>query len=335
MTRSNDSRTVIWFISAMFLVALGMIALIFATTRRPVVVLLPGAGEEVAGPEVPVRAAGEVAGSTPAAPALPTVSVARIETLPPATDPLDSKWDQISAYDLTLDMQRTAEPMLTEKTVPSVRLQSAYNKDQFVWRLSWEQAEPSFKSNVSEFSDAVALQFPLKDGAPFTMGGPDMPVAMMYWKALWQKDLDAGFQDVTDVYPNSWYDLYWFAKGTGPQPVASAFEDKASCPYRPASMAGNPMSTTKRVQPAEELRAHGFGTSTHVADSPVSAKGAWKNGRWFVAFSRPNSETDPLVKRFFENPGQQLIALAVWDGKAQNRGGRKHITNWIPMKIEK
>ena len=52
-------------------------------------------------------------------------------------------------------------------------------------------------------------------------------------------------------------------------------------------------------------------------------------------FERPNSAVDPLVKRFFENPEQQMLALAVWDGQAQNRGGRKHITNWIPMRVEK
>lgn len=335
MIRSDDSRRVLWFIAAMFVVSLGMIALIFATTRRPVVVLLPGGGDEVAGPEVPVRATADAGTSTSPAPAPPTVSVARIQNLPPATDPLDPKWEQISAYELPLDMQRTAEPMLTEKTVPNVKLQAAYNQTHFVWRLSWEQAEPSFRSNVSEFSDAVAVQFPLKDGAPFTMGGPGMPVSVMYWKALWQKDIDAGFQDVTDVYPNSWYDLYWFSKGTGPQRLATAFEDKASRPYMPGSAVGNPMSTVRRTQPVEELRAQGFGTSHHVPDSQVSGKGVWKTGRWFVVFSRPNNDVDPLIKRFLENPGQQLIALAVWDGKAQNRGGRKHTTNWIPMRIEK
>jgi DMSO reductase family type II enzyme heme b subunit len=101
------------------------------------------------------------------------------------------------------------------------------------------------------------------------------------------------------------------------------------------SAVGNPMSTVKREQPLQELQAYGFGSSTDVPESPGSARGAWKDGRWYVVFERPNDSADPLVKRFNENPEQQLIALAVWDGHAQNRGGRKHITNWIPMRVEK
>lgn len=162
-----------------------------------------------------------------------------------------------------------------------------------------------------------------------------MPVAMMYWKALWQKDIDEGFQDVTSVYPNSWYDFYWFAKGTGPQPVATAFEDPASHQFMSGMAAGNSMSNPHRAQPAQELQAEGFGSSTDVPDSPVTARGIWQDGRWYVVFERPNDTVDPLIKRFMDNPEQQMLALAVWDGAAQNRGGRKHITNWIPMRIEK
>jgi DMSO reductase family type II enzyme heme b subunit len=101
------------------------------------------------------------------------------------------------------------------------------------------------------------------------------------------------------------------------------------------SAVGNPMSTVHRQQPVEELQACGFGSSTDVPESPATARGIWSDGSWYVVFSRPNNELDPLIKRFFDNPEQQLLALAVWDGQHENRGGRKHITNWIPMRIEK
>lgn len=334
MTQNNNSRMVALFIGGLFVIALTMIAVIYVATRRPVVVVVPGQddGSQLQQTSLPGAPGG--AGIVAAAP-LPTISLARVESIPVIDNPLDPAWDQIAMVDIPLDMQQTSEPMLTEKTVPTVQLQTAYNSDRFVWRLSWEQTEPSYKGNVGEFSDAVAVQFPLKDGAPYTMGGPDMPVAMMYWKALWQKDIDEGFQDVTDVYPNSWYDLYWFANDTGPVSIKTAFENKDACPYMAGSAVGNPMSTVKRKQPVQELRAHGFGSSTDVPESPVTARGAWKDGRWYVVFERPNSDVDPLVKRFFENPEQQMLALAVWDGQAQNRGGRKHITNWIPMRVEK
>ena len=336
MTQNNSSRMVPLFIAGLFLIALAMIAVIYAVTRRPVVVVVPGQenGSQLA-PVVPGSGAATVGEATAIAPPLPTIALKKVDAIPSIDNPVDVAWDQIAVTEIPLDMQQTAAPMLTESTVPVVQLQTAYNSERFVWRLSWDQAEPSYKSNVAEFSDAVAIQFPLKDGAPYTMGGPDMPVAMMYWKALWQKDIDDGFQDVTNVYPNSWYDLYWFAEGTGPQPVATAFKNEHAAPYMAGSAVGNPMSIVDRKQPVQELHAHGFGSATDVPDSPVSARGTWKDGRWYVVFERPNSDVDPLIKRFFENPEQQMLALAVWDGQAQNRGGRKHITNWIPMRIEK
>ena len=49
---------------------------------------------------------------------------------------------------------------------------------------------------------------------------------------------------------------------------------------------------------------------------------------------RPIETTDPLIARFNQNRNQQLIAFAVWDGNAANRGGRKNITNWTPMRIQ-
>ncbi len=335
MARNDNSRMVILFISGLFVVALTMIAVIYVSTRRPVVVVVPGTDAGRQSPLAPgsTGSPSDIA-SANAAPTLPTISLVRINAIPAIEKPLDPAWDQIATVEIPLQTQQTSEPMLIDITVPRVNLQTAYNSDRIVWRISWEQEKPSYQSNVGEFSDAVSLQFPLKDGAPYTMGGPDMPVAMMYWKALWQKDVDEGFQDVSDVYPNSWTDFYWFAEGTGPQPVTTGFKNKNACPFMAGSATGNPMSTVNRKQPAQELKAHGFGSSTDVPNSTIKARGAWKDGRWYVVFEKPNNNADPLIKRFFENPDKQLIALAVWDGQAKNRGGRKHITNWIPMRIE-
>jgi Ethylbenzene dehydrogenase len=337
MSEQNNSRLIVLFVGSLFVVAMTMIVVIFVATRRPVVVVIPG-GADAASAAAPasVSPLGKAAGTPSATPiAPPTISLVKLESAPAIDNPLDPAWEGIAKFKIPVEMQKTAEPMLDSQTVKEVELQAVHDAKRFVWRLSWEQAVPSYKSNVSEFSDAIAIQFPLKDGAPYTMGGPDMPVAMMYWKALWQKDIDEGFQDVTQVYPNSWYDLYWFAKGTGPQPVATAFEDPASRQFMSGMAAGNTMSNPHRAQPVQELHAEGFGSSTPMPKSPVSARGVWKAGRWHVVFERPNDTVDPLIKRFFENPEQQMLALAVWDGLAQNRGGKKHITNWLPMKVEK
>lgn len=337
MAQNDNSRMIILFIAGLFVIALAMIAALFVSTRRPIIVVVPGLGDGTGVAQATPGAAGGGADSTngsgAAAPA--AMALTRSSAIPTIDDPLDSGWDQIPAVEIPLEMQQTAEPILAKQTISKVRLQMAHDDSRYVWRLSWDQKEPSTQSNVSQFSDAVALQFPLKDGAPYTMGGPGMPVAMMYWKALWQKDVDEGFQDVTDVYPNSWADFYWAGdEKKVPEEVAKAFPKETACPYMAGTAVGNPMARQDRKHAGEELRAYGFGSSTDVPDSPVAARGVWKDGRWYVVFERPNSPSDPLIQRFQENPEQQLIALAVWDGNAQNRGGRKHITNWLPMRVE-
>ena len=57
------------------------------------------------------------------------------------------------------------------------------------------------------------------------MGGRNLPVEILHWKGIWQKDLDEHFQDVQDLHPNYWTDLYWFARGTFPYRVPEAFAD--------------------------------------------------------------------------------------------------------------
>ncbi|MEO8269725.1 MAG: ethylbenzene dehydrogenase-related protein, partial [Aureliella sp.] len=213
-------------------------------------------------------------------------------------------------------------------------VQAVRDDQRYVWRLIWDQPEIADTSDVGEFTDAVAMQFPLSDGAPYTMGGPKMPVRMLHWKATWQKDVDEGFQDWAKTHPNSDVDLYWFAEGGPPYTMDKSFNDPASKQWLIAASAGNPMADFTRKSPVEELTAHGFGSATHIDKTSSRGRGAWKDGKWCVVIDRPIDSADPLIGRFNENPTQQLVAFAVRDGNAANRGGRKNITNWTPMRIE-
>jgi hypothetical protein len=338
MPQNDHSRLSILFIGSLVVITIAMMVVIFVATRRPVVVMLPSgvtAGGTANTASGGTGAAGETAGAESVLPApLPEVSVVRVASAPAADHPLDPAWESIAAVNIPLEKQQSSEPMLERLTIPQFTVQAARDDRRFVWRISWPQAKACYRSNVGEFSDAVSIQFPLKDGAPYTMGGPGMPVVMLYWKALWQKDIDEGFQDVQNVYPNAWSDFYWFARGTGPQPVAESFEDAASHQFMSGRAAGNPMANAARTRPIEELSAQGFGSSTHVPQTASNGRGIWQDGTWYVVFDRPVDGADPLVARFNQNPSQQLIAFAIWDGNDQNRGGRKHITNWIPMRIE-
>jgi hypothetical protein len=323
----------------MLLVIVVMVGSIFIVTRRPVVVIVPSGGGTVQPADSGGAAAhlagdvGAAAATAPEAP-LPEVTVTRVPSAPAVDNPLDPQWDQIAAVEIPLTPQQVAEPMSTESTVPNVRVQAVHDGQRYVWRLSWLQEQPSASSDFAQFTDAAAIQFPLADGAPYTMGGPGMPVSILYWKAIWQKDFDEGFQDLAGAHPNAYNDFYWFAPETGNYSADKLLDgDPAAQQWLIAASAGNPMADFKRKCPFEELTAHGFGTTTHVPDGQGQARGKWDNGRWHVVFERASQPDDKLMARFAQNPQQQMIAFAVWNGTAQDRGGKKNISNWIPMKI--
>jgi hypothetical protein len=326
----ENNRMLMGIIGGAVLILLTMIASIFIVTRRPVVVVVPATGESPSAMPPAASAAGPaVVAETPP----PEIKVSKVATAPKTDDPLDPFWEKIAVAEVPLLPQQVAQPALAAGTVAKLRIQSVYDSERYVWRLSWDQASVADRSDVGEFSDAVAMQFPLIDGAPYTMGGPKMPVRMLYWKATWQNDVDAGFQDWATTHPNSDADLYWFAKGEKPFTMNKSFDDPVAKQWMIAASAGNPMANFNRKKAVEELTAHGFGSSTHIDDTPSSGRGVWKDGKWFVVLDRPIDSADPLITRFNHNPTQQLVAFAVWDGQAKNRGGRKNITNWIPMRI--
>lgn len=329
----DDQRMFMAVVGGALLIVLVMIASIFIVTRRPIVVVVPAPGEGGA-PGAPAISAAPPATAAPVVEAPPPeIQVSKVEAAPEAEDPLDAFWQKIAVTELELVPQQVAPPMLQVGSVAAVRVQAVRDNQRYIWRLSWDQPQPSSSSEVGEFSDAVAMQFPMSDGAPYTMGGPGMPVRMLYWKAIWQKDVDEGFQGLLSKHPNTDADFYWFAEGKKPFTVDQSFDNPAAKQWFIANAAGNPMANFSRKQPIEELTAVGFGSSTHLSVTPSRARGVWSDGQWHVVIDRPVQTADPLIARFQENPEQQLVAFAVWDGHAGNRGASKHITNWIPMRI--
>lgn len=247
-------------------------------------------------------------------------------------DPLSAVWDDTPAAELKLQKQTIAMPMLEQTTVDNVRVQALTDGRLIAWRLEWK--DPTHDANVDSgrFSDAVALQFPLEPLAPHTMGDHRHPVSILHWKALWQKDVDEHFQDVQDLHPNYWADLYWFAGGTAPQRVPDDFGDPRSHTWFVAYQAGNPMADFERKLPVEELAAIGFGTLTPQAESLTTGRGVWSDGSWHVVFVRPAQTSDAMDYQFWAGD-RGSIGVAVWDGAGGNVGGRKHWTNWTDFTV--
>jgi DMSO reductase family type II enzyme heme b subunit len=342
MKRDADSnRLLIGIVGGAALILMTMISSIFLVSRRPVVVVVP-TGNEVAAPVALMPAASASAASAaPAASAaasatplpIPEISISKVASAPTTEDPLDPAWNKVAVVEVALAPQQVAQPTLEQGTVPVLRVQAVRDDNRYVWRLNWDKPQAANIVEVAQFTDAVAMQFPLVDGAPYTMGGPGLPVRMLYWKAAWQKDVDQGFQGLAGVHPNAHYDLYWFAEGEEKHGTKGSTDNDLARQFMVAAQAKNPMADYHRQHPIEELTAHGFGSGTHVGDTPSRGRGVWLDGQWYVVIDRPISTSDPLIERFNAAPDKQLIAFAVWDGDHANRGGKKQITNWVPMRI--
>lgn len=331
---SDNRRLVIGLIGGALLILMTMVTSIFLVSRRPVVVVVPGGVQAEGSGQASASAVAPTAGTVAASEApLPVISVSKIASVPDMSDPLNPAWESVAVSEIPLAPQQVAPPTLEKGTVATLRVQAVRDDSRYAWRLSWEKSKPAESSDVSTFTDAVAMQFPLVDGAPYTMGGPGLPVRMLYWKAVWQKDVDKGFQGLAGVHPNSHSDLYWFSEGKEPHAADGTTDSPQARQFMVASQSNNPMTDYNRKHPIEELTAHGFGSGTHVEGTPSRGRGVWSEGRWYVVIDRPVAPEDPLIKRFNESPDKQLIAFAVWDGDNANRGGVKQITNWIPLTI--
>lgn len=73
----------------------------------------------------------------------------------------------------------------------------------------------------------------------------------------------------------------------------------------------------------ELLVARGFGTLGPGRGDTPHVNSIWRDGRWSVVFigSLPSSWS-PLP-----------LAIAIWDGQGQGRGGRKHATTWHLLRL--
>jgi hypothetical protein len=262
------------------------------------------------------------------------ILVARTEGPLPLDDPLAPGWDQAPVTAVPLAVQDQTMPVLESLAVPAVRVSGLTDGRQIAWRLSWDDAAADTNVDTARFCDAAAVQLPLDAGAAYTMGVAGSRVQIIYWKALWQKDVDEHFQDVQDLYPNYWSDLYWFAEGKFPYPVPASFQRPESQEWLVGWRAGNPMADFHRREPVQELIAEGFGTLTHQPESASTARGVWKDGRWSVVFGRP-LRTDDASDYQFDPGARDVVAFALWDGSSGNVGGRHQQSLWVVFEVER
>jgi hypothetical protein len=236
----------------------------------------------------------------------------------PLDDPWSSTWDTVPKLRIPLSAQNIAPPY-GGGAIRSVTARAQHDAERVYFLLEWTDLAPdaSVTANL-EFTDAAALQFPITDDAtPYTMGGPDHPVNIWQWKAVWQSDIESGFETSAERWPDAVVDVY-------PHP-----DDPL---YRPAESLGNLNAQRDRITPIEDLVAEGFGTLTTAETQQVLGAGEWRDNRWRVVFSRSLSPGESQLASF--GAGRTTpVAFAVWDGRAGDRNGQKSIAQFIDVRL--
>jgi len=279
--------------------------------------------------------------------------------------PGDNAWDQARPLYVALT------PLWwTDNRIKGLVVKALHNDDELAIRFSW--IDPTLNDRAvrqDEFRDAVAIQFSLTSDPPFYMGNPGKNggVNIWVWKADRQKDLEHGFQDVDQAFPNRVVDSYPEQRGSNEaannpdenrdnqstgqsasayrRPYASVTTHDPT--YITAWGAGNIVANPKSRTSVESLVAHGPGTLSAMPANihMVVGKAIYERGVWSVQMQRSldflndangssvGNQSHGDERRF--KPGDYLpVSFAIWNGSTGDRDGKKNISIWQKLVIE-
>lgn len=231
-------------------------------------------------------------------------------------NPFEPNWHKMKAVEIDLYPQNMEKPKIFKTGVSKIKVKAIHNKEWLAIYLSWPDGTKNNQVSTSMESDAAAIQMPVLswNKTSFIMGGPKTPVSIMNWKAIWQNDIDTHYQEVKDVFPNTWVDTYQFGKN-------------------PAIDINNPVSQPNRKEPVESLVAEGFGTLTSQKFQNLHGKGVYRDGRWHVVFARPFKRINQIESELRMGK-KTALAFAIWDGGNGETGSRKAYAPWNELWLE-
>jgi mono/diheme cytochrome c family protein len=191
---------------------------------------------------------------------------------------------------------------------------------------------------VQDFRDAVAVELsPSADPPFFAMGEAGRFVNLWMWKSERQADLEPVFQDLEKVYPNLGIDSYPnLTRSPLEQPARQALTLESDPTFVTGWGAGNIVSDPTRLSAAEDLLAEGFGTlrARPDAGTALDSKGVYATGTYRVMFRRAFKADGG--KAVSLAPGASVpVAFAVWNGSAGDRDGKKSVTIWQELRLER
>jgi hypothetical protein len=263
----------------------------------------------------------------------------RVSSLP-IRDVNHHSWQTLTPATVKLLPQNVTNPKITTPTVNEITVRSQNDGTRIAVMVEWKDPSRNSIVDVDAFCDQAAIQFPydLTKAPNFMMGNKDGRVYILHWKASWQDDIEKGFRDVKDAYPNYWTDIYPMMEGKSTTQTVIARDirpDQITDPqaknYMHGAYAGNPMSIFNRKDPSEECVAEGFGTLTTRENQEGTAWGVWSNGVWRVIYTRKLKLDDNASAIV---PEKTKIGFAVWEGSAENIGSRKNYAMWTDLIIK-
>lgn len=233
-------------------------------------------------------------------------------------DPQSEYWQHVPQGQVPLYAQPMVAPRPEKTTTEMITVQAIHNDKRVAFRIRWKDPDESQAGRLGEFSDGVALEFPIKsiETTPVMMGAKDNPVHIFHWRAQYQRDMEKGKPEIKDIYPHASIDMYplEFKEAKGGTPAEQM-------KFYPGKVAGNPQAFAKNG--VDEIIAEGFSTSSVQAGHGSNAKGEWKNGIWTIVIVRP---------MFVEKSPH--IAFAVWQGGQKEVGSRKSVAmSWLKVKV--
>lgn len=240
----------------------------------------------------------------------------RVDELPRTPD--DAGWNGIDAGRVQL------MPLWwRNERVEEVALQAAHDGEQLALRLRWRDAtRDDDVLRQRGFTDGAAVQFSDAPEPPlFAMGTDEITVNIWHWTAVWERDRATGEQKLVDEYPAM------------PRNVNSGVPREAV--YMTAESVGNPVAQEQRVSSVEDVNVRGFGslTTQPPRGQNVEGKARWADERWKVVFVRDLASPQEADVQL--TPGHRVsIALAIWDGKAEDRNGQKSISIWQRLTLQ-
>jgi DMSO reductase family type II enzyme heme b subunit len=251
--------------------------------------------------------------------------VARQVERVPGDDPDSDAWRDAQRVRVPLAPQQLVQPYLNKGGVGELIVRALHDGTELALLLEWDDGVVDDLDGIRRYHDAVAVQLPARAGpAPaLTMGAPGYPVHILQWRATWQRDIDSGgATGVDQIYPEVVHDVM-------PDDV---LPPETAQLYWVGRQAGNPLSLQTRTTPVEEIVAEGFGSVTHLSQQTARGHGNHDGDGWKVALSVPAAR--PGVGGPLAAGSSWPIAFAVWLGSEENRGGRKHISEWQTLTLE-